>query len=208
MGRRLAVMGTLVVALLGAPRPSDAGLIEIIWEMSGPQMIGLSYACMYGVESRGLEQCRIGQFISRDLKQGGKGPFLVLGGGIFGSTGKDSATQHYDWGEVWMVALDAGVAVRSYTCAGADGRDEVQVHHGVGVTYNRLFGHDFRPFDKFAITITPIDIAVKRVAVGIKLRMYPNGFTDDEFKPVPVVSQNRPFETTVGFTVSLILDRK
>ena len=55
--------------------------------------------------------------------------------------------------------------------------------------------------------MTPIDVAYKRVAVGVKLRVYPNGFTDDEFKPVPKVSLNRPSETTLGFTFSVILDR-
>jgi hypothetical protein len=201
MGRRFAVMGTLVVALLGAPRPSSAGLLEIIWEMSGPQMIGLSYACMYGVTSRSLEQCRIGQLITKDWLVGrGKGPYLVLGGGIFGSTSKDSSTQSYDWGEVWMVALEPGVAVRSYETS------TVQIHHAAGISYALLFGDDFRRFDKFAFTVTPIDVAYKRVAVGVKLRMYPNGFTDDEFKAfLPRVSGNRPFETTIGFTFSLIV---
>ena len=209
MGRRIVVMGALLVALFGAPRPSHAGLLEIIWEMSGPQMIGISYAaCM--ASSRSLEQCRIGQFISRDLvtrrKRAVSGAWrrhLRIDGKGFGHA------------ELRLGRSVDGSDRRGHRLSlvhvprrRGSGRDEVQVHHGIGVTYNRLFGRDFRPFDKFGITITPIDIAVKRVAVGIKLRMYPNGFTDDEFKPVPVVSQNRPFETTVGFTVSLILDRK
>lgn len=28
-------------------------------------------------------------------------------------------------------------------------------------------------------------VAYKRVAFGVKLRLYPHGFTDDEFKPGP-----------------------
>jgi len=199
MGRRIVVMGALVFALFGAPRPSHAGLLEIIWEMSGPQMIGISYACMYGVGSRSLEQCRVGQFISRELKTGAKGPFLVLGGGVFGSTGKNSATQNYDWGEIWMVALEPGVALRSYD------KEDVQVHHGAGISYELLFGDDIRRFDKFAFTVTPIDVAYKRIAVGLKLRLYPHGFTDDEFKPGPLITRDRPFEATIGFTFSVIV---
>jgi hypothetical protein len=193
-------MGTLVVALLGTPRSSDAGLLEIIWEMSGPQMIGLSYACMYGMTSRSLEQCRIGKLITKDFIAGkGMGPYLVLGGGIFGSTGKNSSTQNYHWGEIWMAALEPGVAVRSYETS------TVQIHHAAGISYEWFFGDDIRRFDKFAFTVTPIDVAYKRVAVGVKLRMYPNGFTDDEFKPGPRISGSRPFETTLGFTFSLIV---
>ena len=200
MGRRIVVMGALAVALFGAPRPSHAGLLEIIWEMSGPQMIGLSYACMYGTVSRSLEQCRLGRFITKTTPVSkGIGPYFVLGGGLFGSTGKDSSTQNYDWGEIWMLALEPGVALRSYDKA------DVQVHHAAGISYELLFGDDIRRFDKFAFTITPIDVAYKRIAVGVKLRLYPHGFSDDEFKPGPLITRDRPFETTVGFTFSVIV---
>jgi hypothetical protein len=205
MGTRIAIAGSLLIAVLGVPRPSEAGLLEIIWEMSGPQMLGLGYGCMYSVRTGSLEQCRLGAgLISRDKNYATKnGPFLVLGGSILGSTGKDSRSQGYDWGEIWMLALEPGVAMRSYD----NQQRDIQVHHGVGISYDVLFGDDIRRFDKFAITVTPVDVAFRRVAFGVKLRMYPNGFTDDEFKPGPRVSKNRPFETTLGFTFNLILDK-
>ena len=80
----------------------------------------------------------------------------------------------------------------------------LQVHHGLGISYDLLFGRDIRRFDKFAITVTPVDVAFKHVAIGVKLRMYPHGFSDDEFKPGPRITRNRPFETTLGFTFSVI----
>jgi hypothetical protein len=202
MGRRMAVVGSLLISLLAAPRPSEAGLLEIIWEMSGPQMLGLAYGCMYSVPTRSLEQCRLTKaLIGRNTTTVVEnGPFLMLGGSILASTGKNSATQPYRWGEIWMLALEPGVAMRSYDKA-------IQVHHSVGISYDVLFGRDIRRFDKFAFTITPLDVAFKRVALGMKLRIYPNGFTDDEFKPGPRVNTNRPTETTLGFTFSLILDK-
>lgn len=49
-------------------------------------------------------------------------------------------------------------------------------------------------------------VAYKRVAFGVKLRLYPHGFTDDEFKPL--IEKNRGFETTLGFTFSIIVKKK
>jgi hypothetical protein len=206
MGRRIAVVGSLLIALVGIPRPSEAGLLELIWEMSGPQMLGLGYGCMFSLRDGSLEQCRVGTnpIMQESHTAMKKGPFLALGASIMGSTGKNSATQHYHWGEIWMLALQPGVAFRSYDNAEC----AIQVHHGVGVEYEVLFGGDIRTFDKFAFTVTPVDVSFRRVAFGIKLRMYPNGFTDDEFKPGPPIEMNRPFETTVGFTFSLILKKK
>ena len=205
MLRRMAVVGTLLFALmLGAPRPSDAGILEIIWEMSGPQMLGVGYGCLYSL--KGERQCRIGSGFFKGLAQErtkGPGPYLGFTGIIYGSTGKDSATQQYDWWEVGMVALEPVIAFRSYECG-----TDVQVHHGVGISYDILFGRDIPTFDKFAFTVTAIDVTIKRVAVGVKFRLYPNGFTDDEFKPGPRLNMNRPFETTVGFTFNVILDSK
>lgn len=205
MGRRIAVAGSLLIALLGAPRASEAGLIEIIWEMSGPQMIGFGYTCMYSIPTGTRQQCSISRRLIEQYRETAtkKGPFLVVGGSIMGSTGVNSSTEDYRWGEIWRVAFEPGVVVRSYDV----GAGAVQVHHGVGVSFERLFGRDIRPFDKFGITVTPVDVAFRRVGFGIKLRMYPDGFTDDEFKPGRRVSKDRPFETTIGFTFNLILDK-
>ena len=205
MGRRIAVVGLLLIALVGIPRPSEAGLLEMIWEMSGPQMFGLGYSCMYSPRTQTWEQCRVGgNLIAQEPHTPKKkGPFLVLGASIMGSTNKNSETQPYHWGEIWMLALQPGVAFRSYDNAEC----AIQVHHGVGVEYEVLFGGDIQTFDKFAFTVTPVNVSFRRVAFGIKLRMYPNGFTDDEFKPGPLIEMNRPFETTVGFTFSLILKK-
>jgi len=218
MGRRIAVVGTLLIALLGAPRPSEAGLLEIIWEMSGPQMLGAAFGCLYSVSTKKFEQCRIGenpttQYISKEADPTKrKGPFIGFSAGIYGSTSEDSPTQKFKWWEIGMVELGTGLSFRSYETGGPN-NDDVRVHHGFGVVYERLFGRGIegfnngaiRPFNKFAFTVTPIDITLKKVAVGIKLRLYPEGFTDDQFKAGLPPTDDRPFETTVAFTFSLIV---
>jgi len=217
MVRRLAVVGALLIVLVGVPRSSEAGLLEIIWEMSGPRMFGLAYGCMINVKTHSLEECRLGQpptlvtaANTAALKGQATAPdpekkktFLVLGGSLLGSTGHDSKNddgslkQGYDWGEIWMLAFEPGVARRFYD----NGR--IQLHYGTGVSYELLFGRDIKRFDKFAFTATPIDVSWKHLAGGLRFRMYPHGFSDDEFKPGPLVKKDRGFEFTWGFTASI-----
>ena len=201
MVRRVFVTGILLVAL-GLPRSAHAGLLDFIWEMSGPQMIGTGYGCFLTLQWK-REECRVhGVPVPVKIEQGAPhrgGPFLVLDASYLFSTGKDSATQDYDWGQVQMVMLEPALAFRSI---GESGRDTVRIYHGVGVTWNYLFGKDMRGFDKFGYKFTPIDIAYKQVAVAFEIRLYPNGFTDDEFGAGPRLDFNRPHETTYGVKVS------
>ena len=58
---------------------------------------------------------------------------------------------------------------------------DVRIHHGVGVTLQLSVWSNFKRFDKFAFTFSPFDVAYKDFRVGLTIRLYPNGFTDDEF---------------------------
>jgi hypothetical protein len=203
MVRRFLAAAALVLAVLGTPRTSEAGLIDFIWEMSGPQMIGAGYGCFLTTNFK-REECRLHGVVGVAKPPEGAphrgGPFLVLDGSYMFSTGKNSPTQDFDFGQVQMVMLEPGIAFRSI---GESGTDRVRVYHGLGATYNILFGRDMSTFDKFGFKFTPIDVAYKRIAVAFEIRLYPNGFTDDEFGLGPRLTFDRPYETTYGFKVSL-----
>ena len=80
MLRRIAVLGMMLFALLGLPRSSHAGLLELIWEMSGPQMIGSGISCIYSVRLQ-RQECRIGGMFLKptaDQPRNPHGPFLVI----------------------------------------------------------------------------------------------------------------------------------
>jgi hypothetical protein len=193
--------------LLGIPRASDAGILDFIWEMSGPQMIGIAEGCLYSAKDKKFVQCRIGDiptFLRRHMDIESKGPFIGFSAGLYGSTGVDSRTQQYDWFQVGMLELGTGLSFRSYQVGGADNK-EVQFHHGFGVAYERLFGRHMRPVNKFAITVTPVDVTVKKIAFGVKLRLYPEGFTDDDFNAALPKVSDKPFETTLSFTFSYVI---
>jgi hypothetical protein len=199
MVRRFVAVGVLLVAVLGAPRASEAGLIDFIWEMSGPQLIGAGYGCLFTTKFKS-DECRIGGVAAYALDgrpdESKDRFFWTLNGAYYLSTAKDSGAQHYDWQDVQMLAFSPGVAFRSNKV-----NHSVKVLHGAGVTYNFLFGRNFRRFDKFGFTFTPIDVAYKRLSVGFVARLYPNGFTADEFGFGERVTYDRKKEWVLGFNV-------
>lgn len=222
MGRRIAIVGTLLVALLAAPRRSEAGLLDIIWDMSGPQMIGFAHGCLYSLNNHKFEQCRFGENPTAQYRKTRaatdpdkpKNPFLGFAAGIYGSTGVDSSTQPYKWFEIGMLELSTGLSFKSYETGGTN-NDDVRVYHGFGVAYERFFGRGIKDFNnggiqgfnKVAITVTPVDVTLNRVAFGIKMRVYPQGFADADFKAGLPPPDHRDFETTVGFTFSYIIKK-
>jgi hypothetical protein len=207
------VAAALLVTLVGVPRRSEASIIDFIMEMSGPQMLGVGYQCLVSITGK-LDQCGLNSAIMRyepprgpdkqDVPAGKSPvPFFVLGTTLFASTGRDSQSQGYDWGEIWMLALEPGVAVRTH-----DG-DTWRIHHFAGISYDVLFGRGIGHFDKFAIVVTPIDVAFKkRVSLGLKFRFYPHGTSNDEFKPGPLIKMDRAFESTWGLTFAVNLDKQ
>jgi len=51
MTRRFAAVAVLLF-VLGLPRSSDAGILEFIWEMSGPQLIGYGHSCILPLRTK------------------------------------------------------------------------------------------------------------------------------------------------------------
>ncbi len=214
MARWIAAIVTLLIVTLGVPRASEAGILDFIWEMSGPQMLGLNHSCLYSPKDQKWVQCRVGDFLTRPLtvKRStnieSRGPYFGFSAGIYGSTGVDSSMQNYIWGEIWMVELAPALVFRSYP---RHDIGDVQIHHGVGVAYERFFGGRTKNpagridgFNKVAITLTPFDVTVKHVAFGVKMRLYPEGFTADQFKKGLPTASDRPFETTIALTFSFV----
>ena len=83
----------LVVAILilSTPRTGSAGIGELIWEMSGPQMVGGGIECKFTIELK-LEQCYVDCSNSALGVSGAprKRVRFSLDGGVYVSTGKNS----------------------------------------------------------------------------------------------------------------------
>jgi hypothetical protein len=233
----IAAFATLVLVILGVPRAGEAGILDFIWEMSGPQMLGYSHGCLYSFTAKKWVECRAGQVpivlnTVKGKQENAKptqertsepptqdhGLMWGFNAAILTSTARDSRTQSYRWFEITMVEVGTGVAFESYRCTCSPdpkSEPEVRVRHGVGVFYEGFLGQRTKDnngaidgFHNWGVSVTPVDVTLKRVAVGVKLRLYPHGFSDDQFKAGLPVTSDRPFETTLGFTFSLILPKK
>lgn len=203
MSRRVAGVGMLLFALLGAARTSEAGLLEFIWGLSGPQMLGTGYGCTLTFKGN-IEDCRLGASLTPPPALGqavARGPFLFLGGALLLSTGRDS-DQSYDGLEVQMVELTPALTFRSWTSPSSNFR----VSHGAGVAFDFFSGDRFQHFTKVAFASTLVGFEYKRLVLSLTFRIYPDGVSKEEFRNSPgqVVNHNGNLERVYGATVNWI----
>ena len=203
--RRLIAFVLFLGVVLGAPRPSEAALADFIWGLSGPQLIGAGFGCRFDFTLK-PERCVWGAVPApapmtenARTESAWKKLYFSVGGSAFVSTSRDSESGvDYRWFDIGMVALEPSVSFNSANSRSGN----VHVFHGVGPTYDVLFGirRDFSTFDKFGIRVTPVEVDFdkQRILIALTLRLYPNGFTDDEFGVGERRDYNRPFESVVG----------
>lgn len=190
MARRLVALALFLCGVFGTPRASEAALIDFIWGLSGPQLVGIGFGCKF-------DGGRL-VFCPGDTKPRGDAWNRVLftaAASAFVSTGRNSESGvDYRFGDVGMVAIEPNVSFNSVSRSG------VRVFHNVGPTYDILFGlrRDFDTFQKLGIKITPLEVIFHddRAVFAFNLRLYPDGFTDDEFGVG--LDGDRPFETVIG----------
>jgi hypothetical protein len=174
--------------------------MDLIWEMSGPQLIGAVIGCKVELNAD-LNECSI---VGWPVKRSSGLPraWLSVEGGIYTSTGKNADIDYHDF-DTNMLAFEPMLEVRS------TGPTGFVVYHGLaGLSYDFLFGRDFRRFDKFGVKFRPVAVAFNtgrvRWDLAYNLRLYGNGFTADEFTREPRVDIDRPFERTHGFSIGLL----
>lgn len=204
MARRLTALLLFVGVLFGAPRPSYAAsdFLDFIWGLSGPQLIGVGFGCR--IDSAGRIIFCPGQKrpAATDSRAEGlwRNVAFTLAASAFVSTGKNSESGvDYRFGDLGMVAIEPNVSFNSVRTERG-----VRISHNVGPTYDILFGlrRDFDTFQKLGIKVTPLEVIFHddRAVFAFNLRLYPDGFTDDEFGVGPRQDYDRPFETVIGFS--------
>jgi hypothetical protein len=206
----LRTAGIALLALLACPRAGNAAFMDIIWEMSGPQMFSVFLLqCEYDLENKTTE-CRAydkrvqGEAGARAARK----VWLAVDGAVYTSTGKNSGTHRYDGAQNHMVAVEPMLAMHSYTNSRLW---DLSVHHGVvGLSYNFLFGDEFTKFDKVGLKFTPVGVTFKnRFNIAYHLRIYPRGFTAEEFGAtalLPDAKMHTGREAVHGFSVGYYLD--
>lgn len=213
---RMGTTGFAVALFLMVPRAASAGMgeiIDIIVGLTGPQMVGAPIACEFGLgESRG-RACYVAGFRfpppTLSAKQTvrsvddafwtGRNFWVSVGGGVYGSTPKDSGMRDFELARVWMLAFEPTLNYRTVTSG------KFVLEHGAGPSVLSLFGKGFDSFVKGGIKVTPVaatwrDVGGGRllVAVAYNLRIFPEAFTSQDFGGTTTTHSGR--EIAHGFT--------
>jgi hypothetical protein len=191
--RRLWIGACVLAALLVFPRTGDAGIGEIILEMSGPRMIGFGLECRLTF-SGSWESCKVATptpllFAENqpDVRM-----WLSVGGKFFFSVDKTINGQHYETGEVKMWSFDPMLEFESKAWPVDHSNLDLQLYHGVlGVSYNVFHGADFPTFSNVALKLRPAGIVIPfsrnwAVDVSYDIRLYPRAVTAEDFGKVPL----------------------
>ena len=72
----------------------------------------------------------------------------------------------------------------------------------MGVSYNFLFGPDFKRFSNVGLKLRPIGYRHGRVNFEFDMRLYPNGFSADQFGKTAAPEPNTA-EVTYGFSMGI-----
>lgn len=175
---RMAMAGFVLAAVVAFPRSASASIIDFIWEMSGPQMVGLIFYCEFDPSTKQLE-CRAfdKRVYGNARPRAERRLWLNIPGAGYISTGKDSDDREYDFGKAQLFSFEPALEVRSIT------RRLGVMHHGIiGLSYFFLTGSGFEHFDKVGLKFVPIGFTFRNgVNLALSLRVFPNGFTADEF---------------------------
>ena len=192
-----AVAALAFCLVVGGATEARAGLGDVIWGMSGPQMIGGVLRCRVPV-SGGMTKCNL-----FGVPIGGepdttreRRTWISVDGGIYTSTTKDQEDTDFRAWRTWMLSAEPLFEVASMS------RGDVRFSHGVGVAAHFLFGPDFRRFTNagFKVRYAAVEIG-DHVELAYNERYYPNGFTPDQFGfDVPAPAE-RSFERTWGFSI-------
>jgi hypothetical protein len=204
--RRLAVFFAVICATLVFPRQARAGLADIIWEMSGPQMVGGIVRCRVPFDG-GNVRCQLDLSVAA-LASNREWVWLALEGGVYVSTGLNNHGIDYEAGHIGMIAFEPMLEFsygRGVDMVNANrrGSDVGAVYFGAGPMINHFLVRGSPPFVKYGIKLRPIAITFSGWTISYNLRLYPDGFTPDEFTSLTPAKIGRPFEAVQSVSVSI-----
>jgi hypothetical protein len=190
-----------VTVVLGFPRVGHASIWDFIFEMSGAQQTGIVVlTCRFVPE--GGEECRlfdIWRITPSPLTRGfsERRAWVTFETGVYTSTQRDSEGIDYRGFRHNMAALESTLDVRPYSGWARN------IYHGViGGTYNILKSGGSQLFHKGGLKFRPLAATFGPVDLNFSLRVYPRGFTPEEFGfPASPTTRDNEWERVYGATV-------
>jgi len=194
MRRRAAVIGLALVTMMGLPHAGSAGVLDVIWELSGPRMIGVGLYCRFTLDGKSVS-CLPAKQEEALLEQARRHrPWIATEGTFYFSIPKNG----FDYGDAYMIAAEPSLEVPWPVKV-----DKWLVYSGAGITYDGLFGPAFFAFDNFGYKVRAIGFQRKGWGLSYNLRFYPDDFGRDLFNRAPPFTGNRPSEVVHSVSITL-----
>ena len=211
VGRKVGAV--VVLAVLACARPADAGWLDFIWEMTGPQMVGFGIECEVGIARNPDRGCIIPgwRFSNANIARGEKPQdhwFWVSTGAFY----YVSTDEEFTSSGVRGFGVDPMVLFSRF-----NDKRTIRVTAGAGLTVQRFWSDDFEAFGNSGFKFRPlaVDFPVAgrmRLNVAYNLRYFWDGFESSpavEGTPttprIPAVFRKGDQAETVhalGFTVT------
>jgi len=207
----LGTISLCLLALFAFPKASEASIWDIIWGMSGPQMMGPVFHCEWDLQHKSgdgdIFECRAIDYLvhNKVRSRAVRNVWLSLDSAFYFSTGKASDGNEFDWFKNFMVAFEPMLEVRTYKSA----NDNFMLHHGLmGISYDVLFGENFDTFDNVGLKFRPIGVTInKRYNASFTVRYYPRRFVSEDFGIINPTQDKTDGEFVYGFTVGWLWGR-
>ena len=203
------VIWLALLVALAAPRSASAGLLDYIWELSGPQLLGVGAQCERGLWPSQTLQCFF--FVPNRTgreQHARQRIWLLVEPALYFSTGKNSTEGGHQFDfrfrRAEMAGIDPMVAYR------VPGGLKPRFYVAAGFSLNRFFGPDVDDFFNWAYKLRPIaaDLPLCRrftLQLAYNLRFYPSGFAArDRSNGGAVLSKGHGLERVTGYSVALI----
>ena len=213
------LLGTISLCLLvlfAFPKASEASIWDIIWGMSGPQMMGPVLHCEWDLQHRSGEgdifECRAIDYLfhNKVRSRAVRNVWISLDSAFYFSTGKSSDGNEFGKFKNFMVAFEPMLEVRTYK----SGENNFMLHHGLmGVTYGLLWGENtlgqgYDTFDNVGLKFRPIGVTInKRYNASFTVRYYPRRFVSEDFGIINPTQDKTDGEFVYGFTVGWLWGR-
>ena len=190
------VLGLVVLGMFACARPADAGWLDIIWEMTGPRMIGIGANCERSIKRDADWRCifpLVGSPRPGDRQT--SDDWLWLSGETFYYF--STSGNGYQTGDVQAFGFDP-MLLLSRT------KNRVRVTSGGGLTFQRFWGSEIDGFGNAGFKFRPIavefplPVRTLKVNIAYNLRYYWDGF---ESAP-PVFRKTDAPETVHGLVIA------
>jgi len=203
------------VLVLFTPRVGTAGIGEWIWEMSGPSMVGAISGCSVSFKTmeKRFQRCSVFGVplpprwpkltppktpideATETIPSTLGNMFLVLESGTYVSLAKNSGEgedeKDFRGFHTYMLTFDPMIGFKS-----------ALGEHGVGITYNFLFGKEFSSFSNIGFKARPIILTWHQFVFEWNVRLYPNGFDVVEGSDPAALMKGDDFEWVNGIGVT------